>query len=253
MILTRLGNKRKIAASITQYFPPHTTYVEPFFGAGGVFFNKPKAKYNILNDIDSDVFNLFMVVKKHKKQLEKSVFNMPVHEELLRYWQKNKEVDPVQKALRFLFLSNFGYMGKPHTLRFGVYDGKSVILKNIETTNRLLSDCQFMNCDFRKVIKKMAIKPEEKATTFIYADPPYLGTENNFQCGFNEVDSFDLFELLQNSDIKFAISEEAHPFILDQAKKRGLLTINIGERQSLKKRSVEILITNYRQSQIQIF
>jgi DNA adenine methylase len=50
MILRRLGNKSKIASEIYRHFPPHRTYVEPFFGAGGMFFNKPKAKYNILND-----------------------------------------------------------------------------------------------------------------------------------------------------------------------------------------------------------
>ena len=54
MILRRLGNKKKIAKEIQKYFPPHKIYIEPFFGAGGMFFNKPKAKYNIVNDLDSD-------------------------------------------------------------------------------------------------------------------------------------------------------------------------------------------------------
>jgi len=50
MILRRLGNKSKIAHEIQKYFPAHEIYIEPFFGAGGMFFNKPKAKYNIIND-----------------------------------------------------------------------------------------------------------------------------------------------------------------------------------------------------------
>ena len=48
MILRRLGNKQAIAFEIQKYFPEHKIYVEPFFGAGGMFFNKPKAKYNIV-------------------------------------------------------------------------------------------------------------------------------------------------------------------------------------------------------------
>ena len=44
MILRRLGNKKKIAKEIQKYFPEHKIYIEPFFGAGGMFFNKPKAK-----------------------------------------------------------------------------------------------------------------------------------------------------------------------------------------------------------------
>ena len=42
MILKRLGNKKKIAKEIQKYFPEHKIYIEPFFGAGGMFFNKPK-------------------------------------------------------------------------------------------------------------------------------------------------------------------------------------------------------------------
>ena len=49
MILRRLGNKQAIAEKIQTYFPAHKIYIEPFFGAGGMFFNKRKAKYNIVN------------------------------------------------------------------------------------------------------------------------------------------------------------------------------------------------------------
>ena len=59
MILNRLGNKRLLAPIISSYFPQHTTYIEPFFGAGGMFFyKKPRAKFSILNDIDDDVIAL---------------------------------------------------------------------------------------------------------------------------------------------------------------------------------------------------
>lgn len=63
MILRRLGNKKAIATKIIPHFPSHSIYYEPFFGAGGMYFNKPLAKYSILNDLDEDVFNLFQVVK----------------------------------------------------------------------------------------------------------------------------------------------------------------------------------------------
>ena len=89
MILRRLGNKKKIAKEIQNHFPPHKIYIEPFFGAGGMFFNKPKAKYNIVNDLDSDVFNLFQVVMNQKEELEKAFYMMPIHSDLLKYWKKN--------------------------------------------------------------------------------------------------------------------------------------------------------------------
>jgi len=70
MILTRLGNKRAIAGKIQAYFPPHEIYIEPFFGAGGMFFYKPLAKYNFLNDLDSDVFNLFLVIIRQRSEFD---------------------------------------------------------------------------------------------------------------------------------------------------------------------------------------
>ena len=70
MILRRLGNKQAIAQDIIKYFPEHKIYIEPFFGAGGMFFNKPKAKYNIVNDLDSDVFNLYITVVNQKEELK---------------------------------------------------------------------------------------------------------------------------------------------------------------------------------------
>ena len=69
MILLRLGNKQRIAMDIQKYFPQHKIYIEPFFGAGGMFFNKPKVKHNIVNDLDSDVFNLYQVVLNQKEEL----------------------------------------------------------------------------------------------------------------------------------------------------------------------------------------
>lgn len=46
------------------------------------------------------------------------------------------------------------------------------------------------------------------------------------------------------------MSEFNHPFILEQAKERNLNVITIGERQNLKNRRIEILVTNYQNNLI---
>ena len=112
MILRRLGNKKKMANKIIGHFPEHITYIEPFFGAGGMFFNKPKAKYNVLNDIDSEVFNLFWIVMDRPEELKNAFLKMPISEELWDHWRANQETDPIKKALRFLFLSRLWLYGK---------------------------------------------------------------------------------------------------------------------------------------------
>lgn len=145
MILRRLGNKAKIAKEIQKYFPHHKIYIEPFFGAGGMFFNKPKAKYNIVNDLDSDVFNLFQVVMNQKEELEKAFYMMPIHSDLLNYWKVNKEDEPIKKALRFLFLSNFTFMGTGEQMRTRGDNVKSDFYNYLGLTFDLLSDINFSN------------------------------------------------------------------------------------------------------------
>ncbi len=256
MILRRLGNKSKIAEKIQYYFPPHKIYIEPFFGAGGMFFNKPKAKYNIVNDLDSDVFNLFQVVMNQKEELEKAFYIMPIHSDLLEYWKNNEETEPIKKALRFLFLSNFTYLGKQDTLRMNSGNPKGFLLSNIEKTSDLLFDVQFANFDFRKFIKSVCFRDEiEQKSIFIYNDGPYLNTVDTYSNSdtWLESDSFDLFEANQKTGCKWAMSEFDHPFILDQAKERNLNVIIIGERQNLKNRRIEILVTNYQKEQLEIF
>lgn len=254
MILRRLGNKKKIAKEIQKHFPPHNIYIEPFFGAGGMFFNKPKVKYNIVNDLDSDVFNLFQVVMNQKEELEKAFYIMPIHSDLLEYWKKNQETDPIKKALRFLFLSNFTFLGKGDTQSNGATNDKMICHRGIKDTFELIYDVRFTNYDFIKFLKSIKYRNLQQKT-LIYNDPPYLDTDSNYENKgqWNEEESFNLFEANEQTDCKFAMSEFNHPFIIEQAKERNLNIITIGERQNLKNRRTEILITNYENQQMKLF
>lgn len=158
MILRRNGNKSQLAEKIIPYFPEHKIYIEPFFGAGGMFFNKPKAKYNFLNDIDNDVFNLFMVVMKRRHELYEAVENMPIHQSLMKHWKKNKETDELLKAVRFLFISNFTYLAKGYNLKFTADNTKEILLSRIEPTFKYLKDVKFMCVDFRDVLKQISFQ-----------------------------------------------------------------------------------------------
>lgn len=263
MILRRLGNKKKMAKQIQAHFPVHDNYVSTFFGAGGMYFNKDKAKNNVVNDLDSDVFNLFQIVTSRKEELQYAFEIMPIHNDLMQYWKTNKEKEPIRKALRFLFLSNFTFMGKMDTLSFTVVDNpKKLFEENIERTFKMLKGVKFNNCDFRRFLKSLSFtnkdfgKPSnQRSNTFIYNDPPYLQTTDTYKDSdtWTEQDSFDLFEANKATGCKWAISEFDHPFILDQAKERNLNVIVLGERQNLKNRRTEILVTNYENNQLKLF
>jgi len=249
-LLRRLGNKQAVAKKILPYFPPHDIYIEPFFGAGGMFFNKPRAKHNFLNDNDDEVFNLYMVVLEERERLKFELSRMPVHQSLWKHWKTNIPEDRVLKAVRFLFYSSFGYMGQGDTLHFVDTDLKRPMLKEVERID--FGNAKFDCNDFETFIRKVTIF--DKSTwfdaVFIYCDPPYLNQVHNYQEGdaWNESELARLFDVLEWRGCKFAVSEFDNPTVIQMAKDRGLQVHIIGERQNMKNRRVEILITNYEPS-----
>jgi len=54
-------------------------------------------------------------------------------------------------------------------------------------------------------------------------------------------------------DILQFLNQFNHPFIIQQAKERNLNVHIIGERQNLKNRRTEILVTNYENNQLKLF
>jgi DNA adenine methylase len=175
---------------------------------------------------------------------------MPIHQKLFDYWVKNKEGDPVKAAVRFIFLSNFSYLGKADTLYLGADNSKKQILDKIDSVFSVMQNAKFTNCDFREVLQKIPFRPVNKESAFIYADPPYLGTSNNYSNSFKKSDVIDLFDCLVTSGIKFAYSEFDNPFIIEQANERGLNIEYVCERCTIKNKNIEILITNYKNNDL---
>ncbi len=254
-MLRRLGNKSKLLSKLLPLFPEKvTTFIDMFMGSGAVSVAMAdRCKYVIANDIDDDIFNLFMVVKERKQELIEAIESMPIHESLFKHWKQTQEHDNIWKAARFLMMSNFGYMGQPKTLRLGIANNKIISIDCIKNALNSQISIQFMSCDFRKVLAKITWRNQgEQDGAFIYADPPYLGTVNNYKQGFTLEDTRDLFELLTGSGIRFAVSEFENPIVIDMAEEHGLFITSLGEREVLKKtRRTEILITNYEPVQTQ--
>ena len=61
--ITFFGSKSKLAPLIIAQFPPHTTYVEAFAGSAAVLLAKEPSEVEVLNDPNSDLVNLFRVLR----------------------------------------------------------------------------------------------------------------------------------------------------------------------------------------------
>ena len=72
----RMGGKRLLANYILSLFPSsYSTYVEPFFGAGSVFF-KIKDYHNhkeVINDLDPKITTVLKLLKNHSEYVDKHI------------------------------------------------------------------------------------------------------------------------------------------------------------------------------------
>jgi DNA adenine methylase len=100
-ILKYPGAKWSMAEWIISHFPAHAHYVEPYFGSGAVFFNKPPAKHEVINDLSGDVVNLFRVIREDGERLAALIEMTPwAREEYELSYEPSTE--PIERARRFI-------------------------------------------------------------------------------------------------------------------------------------------------------
>lgn len=100
-ILNYPGSKWRIADIIIKNIPEHTTYLEPFFGSGAIFFSKDPSRIETINDLDERVYNFFKICRDQPEQLARVAYLTPMSRQ-----EQNLSVqdtrDPLENARRFL-------------------------------------------------------------------------------------------------------------------------------------------------------
>jgi len=248
LILIRAGSKKLIAKEVISFFPVHVSYIEPFFGSGAVFFAKRKSAYNIVNDLDDSVTNFFTIIKDRKEEFINRLLLTPISETQLKYYKNNQIADPIEKAIKTLFVGNFTYLSGGETLRVSTSANyKEMVLSRIDKTVNKLRDVIICNKNYLEFLQSISFKHDyERERCFCYADPPYLHTRNKYGTPVWTVKDLEsLIMELKSMKIMFAVSEFDSPEVIQIAKESKLIINLIRERVNLKNRRTEILLTNY--------
>ena len=262
--LNYTGGKYKLLPQILPIFPKKiNTFVDLFCGGCNVGINVKNANKVILSDNLTYLIDMYTAFKNRdvithvENRIEK--FNLTLTNtegyNNLRDEYNSDSSDPLD--LFVLIAYSFNHQIRfNNSHKFNTSFGKSRSSFNSRMKNNLIKfldiikkdDFYFTNIDFNDFDFSM-INGED----FVYCDPPYLGTTDNYSHSFKESDSLDLFDTLQATRCKFAMSEFDNDYVLSQAKERGLNVIYIGERKNIKNVRTEILITNYENSQQSLF
>lgn len=98
------GSKWSLSQWIISFFPEgyeKMVYLEPFVGSGAVFFNKIPGAVETINDLESDIVNIFRVLREQPEDLKRVLQLTPYSRE--EYDLSFVPCDnPLEKARRFM-------------------------------------------------------------------------------------------------------------------------------------------------------
>lgn len=218
-VLKYPGSKWNIAGRIVEMIPKHHSYVEPFFGSGAVLFNKAPSDIETVNDLDSDVTNLFRCIRDDAGKLARLVMVIPFSREEYDSEFLNsvkKQDDPYMRASRFLvrcwqghgFRTGGGKVGWKNDVvgrekAYALWDWYRLPGWIVSIAGRLRM-VQIENRPALEVIKRF-----DHPGVLQYWDPPYLlGTRRGKQYR-HEMEDWEHEELLKvavDSSAKIIIS-----------------------------------------------
>ena len=103
------GGKWSLSKWIIDFFPKHHSYLEPFFGSGAVFFNKPQSNIETINDLDGNVVNLFECIRDDPEKLARYIYLTPYSREIYEKAYMAHPEERYEKALNFYIKLNMGH------------------------------------------------------------------------------------------------------------------------------------------------
>ena len=247
-----IGGKKALRDEILIRFPiGYTRYVEVFGGGGWVLFHKPpKNDFEVYNDFNSTLTNLYRCVRDSPEELIAELeFTLNSREDFkhIRNLMKTPTQIPDIKRAAYLYqiirqsyasgMTSFG--GQPRSMwsNFPLIRGACRRLQTVVVENK----------DFEQLIRHY-----DRPDTFFYCDPPYLTTENYYEnVDFTVDDHQRLADALYRSQGRYMVSYNDCPEIREMYTRPGIIIEstsrlnNIAQRFEGGKKYAELIIANY--------
>lgn len=217
-----IGGKRNLSRRLVEMIDrvDHDLYAEPFVGMGGVFFRRRRRPTKeVINDISTDVVNLFRLLQRHYQQLlDVLKWQLASRAE----FERLVGMDPatltdLERAARFLYLQRTGFGGKVAGRGFGVTRTNAArfdltkLVPMLEDVHERLCGVDIERLPFAELIRRY-----DTPGTLFFLDPPYFGNEDDYGKGvFCEADFERLRGLLEGIEGRFIMTINAAPEMRD--------------------------------------
>lgn len=188
----------------------HDEYREPFLGGGSVYFAKPKAKYNVLNDLEEELINFYSVVmdSNQRDQLIEMITSEVATKERHEQMKSLKPKNNLERAYKTYYLNRTSYCGIINAPAWGYAEGKSSPPENwgeflIDASHKL-SGAILLSKDFSEVISL----PAKGKKVLMYLDPPYYHADQKraYTKPFQISDHERLANILRDTPYQFCLS-----------------------------------------------
>jgi DNA adenine methylase len=219
--LTYFGGKSRLASTIVERIPAHQCYCEVFAGAAWVLFTKPEetSKSEIINDVNSELVNLYRVVQLHLEEFVRFLkWIVVARDEFDRFKREDpRNLTDIQRAVRYYYLLRMGYGSKVKSHHFASAPSSRPSLnllrieEDLSAAHMRLARVYIQNLPYETLIRR-----HDRPSTFFYLDPPYHGFEDDYGKGvFGEEDFGRLRDILASIEGRFIMSINDTPFIRD--------------------------------------
>lgn len=243
---------------LLEMIPEHRIYCEPFFGGGALFFAKPKAEVEVINDVNGEVVNFFKVLKTKfsvlQKEIQATLHSRELYKKAMQIYNNPKGYSDVQRAWALWTATNQGFAGMIGSWGFGKTNSKEKAVASkrdafIEAYEERLRTVQVESNDALKVIARCNEKD-----AFIYCDPPYIGSDQGHYSGYTEGQYEKLLQALSKVKAKFLLSSYPSKILSKYIKIFGWKTKKVEKYVAVtkltEKRKTEVLVYNYDLSKI---
>lgn len=223
------GGKRKEIPHFSPYYPEFLktgkpyTLVEPFVGAGAVYWNLNNlAGNNIINDFDGELANFLQQVKIQNQEFlnlitesaelyGKNKRTNQDHDTQEANYYKWRNLDrgngllkltPAERAARFWIVNQLAFSGMRRFNKAGEFNVPYGHYTNLNPTNltnpahvKLLQNTEIFTGDYKPVVEN-----NDTRDTFIFLDPPYTRVMKKYSADneFGDREQEELAETLKS-------------------------------------------------------
>lgn len=174
------GGKRWLAETVARLFDPNRRYVEPFLGAGAVFFAlQPRKAF--LSDVNDDLIASFIAVRDNPEAVIRRLSKLRINKQTFRGIRSAVPKTVLDRGVRLIYLNRTAFngifrvnRGGEFNVPFGCKKGTKLCdAGRIRSCSRILKGITAQSADFLVALEKASVLDA------LYVDPPYTVKHDN--------------------------------------------------------------------------